>query len=218
MQLPHNSRVFADVIRPARLLTFSPELPPESQSGPEANPETKADVNQPLDQSESGVQRTETRERREDRNRREGWERHCEQLTNKELLNTLGDLRLRKADAEKQRNGLLQSSEPDRWKQISERISLIHEQQATARQDWLERKGKPLVNELAEEIAADEVSDLQSNLAKARERLKQVPDTSSRYAEERLKTAILEEQKFLAETAQRLAARRRELGGSTAEQ
>lgn len=208
MQLARYFCVVSFSDRDARLLAFSGETPAESPNLRKSKPDSQ----QPPTPADSEVRQAKIKERRDDRNRRETWERHCEQMTNKELLHTLGELHVKNEDGDKQINDFYVRQSPNRLKQAELQSQLIHEQLAGARQVFLDRKGKPLVNDLAKEIAADDAAAVQTDLAKARERLSQFSPTSSRYAEERLKTASLEEQAYLNETARAMAVRRQEIG------
>ena len=196
MQHPHSFRETSVSFRPARLLAFAGELPSETRSTPDAKPESK----QPQSSAESDAGQAKRREQRDTRQRRETWERACEQMTDEQLLQTLGELHVKSEDSYQKLNfEMLYAKEPER-QQLSRQIEFIEEQLAGARQVWMVRKH-------AKQPAAEwtkEVTAVAAQLVTARERFKELPTTSPRYAEERLKLASLNEQNFLGWGAERL--------------
>ena len=196
MQLAHQFRDSSVSTRSSRLLAFATELPPETQSVSDAKPETKLTI----PQAESDARQSKVREQRDNRNRRETWERACEQMTDEQLLQTLGELHVKSEDTYEKLDSVNSANPSARAQALSRQVEFIEEQLAGARQVWMERKhAKQPAAEWTKEVAA-----LETQLATSREQFEQQPKTSPRYSEERLKLAILEEQTHVAESAKPL--------------
>ena len=178
--------------RPARLLAFGIERPPATHQTPETKPDPKA---------ESCDREAKLRDQRESRKSREAWERACEQMTDEQLLQNLGELHVKYEDGYERLHAVNQTTMPERHKLLTRQIKLIEEQLAGAREVWTDRKH---VNQSADELTK-ETATLQERRASSRKLFDQIPKASPNYAEERLKIAVIEEQTHRAESTGRFA-------------
>ena len=195
MQQPHRYRIAFEPIRDTRLIAFAEDRPPESQSVPVAKlkPErlsTPADVE---------IRQEQRRQQRNERVRREAWERYSEEMTDEQLLQTLGELHVKAEDEWARFQKTHPTRESELYEKLDRQVQHIEEQLAGAREVWADRRHAKHSNDQLKK----EVIDLQTQCLTARERLDQFPTTSARYAEERLKVAIIEEQTHIAESVPR---------------
>lgn len=193
MQHPHTFQGYTDSIRDHRLIAFAGERPAETQSAPEA----KAELPLPASVTDTEARQSQRREQRNTRIRRETWERFCEELPDEQLLQTLGDLHIKAEEGWDRVHG---SNDKAPEGQLAQTVDLIEEQLAGAREVWADRRhGTQTTAELKQEVES-----LQMQRTTARERFEQFPTESARYADERLKAAIVEEQALIAESVPRL--------------
>ena len=160
---------------------------------------------QPVPTAEFGDRQTKARERRDERQRRETWERACKQMPDVLLLRTLGELHIKYEDGYAQLHQLDPAKESQRHQEVTQHIEFVEEQLSGARQVWMNRR-KALKQPAAE--LTQEVVTLQGKLSTSREQLAGLSTTSTRHAEERLKIAILSEQSALVEYALAMASRK----------
>lgn len=124
-------------------------------------------------------------------------------MADEQLLQTLGELHVKSENTYQKLDNVNESNQPKQHQQLTQQIEFIEEQLAGAREVWTARRH-------AKQPSAEwtkEVSAIETKLATARSQFEQQPKTSPRYADERLKLAILEEQAYLARGAERLTTK-----------